>query len=91
MNVFKGAENMLPNNVHQVAFTGLNNSTCASKTIYIRTMSGMRLNDVRENGAPVGIQAILEAGHCRSFSMFGGSLFHGPAERTAKAAFRLAR
>ncbi len=49
-------------------FTGLNNSTCAPKTIYIRTMSGIRSNYVRENGAPVGIQAILEAGHCLSFS-----------------------
>ncbi len=49
-------------------FTGLNNSTCAPKTIYIRTMSGMRSNNVRENGAPVGIQTILEAGHCWSFS-----------------------
>ncbi len=28
----------------------------------------MRSNNIRENGAPVGIQAILEAGHCRSFS-----------------------
>ncbi len=24
-------------------------------------------------------------------AMYGGSLFHGPADRTAKAAFRLAR
>ncbi len=31
-------------------------------------MSGIRSNNVRENGAPVGIQAILEAGRCRSFS-----------------------
>ncbi len=53
-------------------FTGLNNSICAPKTIYIRTMSGIRSNNVRENGAPDGIQAILEAGQCRSFSDVGG-------------------
>ncbi len=39
-----------------------------AKTIYIRTMNGVELNNVREDGAPVGIQAVLEAGHCRSFS-----------------------
>ncbi len=31
-------------------------------------MNGVRLNNVREDGAPVGIQAIRETGFCRSFS-----------------------
>ncbi len=62
-----------PNNValYQIKsdqFTGLNNSICAPKTIYNRKMSGIRSYNVRENGAPVGIQAIFEAGHCRGFS-----------------------
>ncbi len=39
-----------------------------AKTIYIRTMSGVGSSNVRENGAPVGIQAVLETGHCRSFA-----------------------
>ncbi len=30
-------------------------------------MSGIGSNNVGEHGAPVAIQAILEAGHCRSF------------------------
>ncbi len=64
----------LNNNKYKIKsnqFTGLINSTCAPKTIYIRTMSGIRSNTVRENGAPVGIQAILEAGDCRGFSDVG--------------------
>ncbi len=52
-------------------FSGRNNSTCAPKTIYIRKISGIRSNNVRENGAPVGIQAIFEAGHWRGFSGVG--------------------
>ncbi len=56
---------------NQIKFTGLSNIACAPKTIYIRTMSGIGSNNVRENGAPVGIQAILETGHCRSFSCVG--------------------
>ncbi len=39
-----------------------------AKTIYIRTTNGEELNNLREDGAPVSIQAILEDGHCRSFS-----------------------
>ncbi len=53
---------------YQIKFTGLNISTCAPKTIYIRTMSRIGSNNIRENGAPVSIQAILETGHCRSLS-----------------------
>ncbi len=30
-------------------------------------MSGVESSNVRESGAPVGIQAVLETGHCRSF------------------------
>ncbi len=39
-----------------------------AKTIYIKTVCGVGSSNVRENGAPVGIQAVLETGHCRSFS-----------------------
>ncbi len=39
-----------------------------TQTRYIRTMNGVASNDVREDGAPVSIRAILETGHCRSFS-----------------------
>ncbi len=36
-----------------------------AKTIY---MNGIGSNNVREDGATFGIRAILETGHCRSFS-----------------------
>ncbi len=39
-----------------------------AKTIYRRTSNGVEVNHVREDGASVSIQVILEAGHCRSFS-----------------------
>ncbi len=31
-------------------------------------MNGVGSKNVREDGAPVGIQAVLETGHCQSFS-----------------------
>ncbi len=78
------------NQIKSNQFTGLNNSTCAPKTIYIRTMSVLRSSNVRENGAPVGIQAILEAGNCRGLSGVGRESVSRSGRRTEKAAYRLA-
>ncbi len=48
-----------------------------AKTIYKRILNMVGSNNVREDGAPVGIQAILEAEHCQSFSDVWSSLYHG--------------
>ncbi len=39
-----------------------------AETIYLKATNGVGPNDARENGAPVGNQAFLGTGHCRSFS-----------------------
>ncbi len=54
-------------------------------------MNGLVSNNVGENGAPIGIQTILEIEHYLCSSDVWGRLFDGPTERTAYAAFRLER
>ncbi len=49
---------------NQIKFTCQSNSTRSPKTINIRTMSVIGSINIKENRAPVGIQAILETGHC---------------------------
>ncbi len=65
----------------QIKFTGLSNSTCAPTTIYLRTISGIGSSKFRENGASVGIQAILENGHCRRF----GDVWRQSISRSGRA------
>ncbi len=53
--------------LNQIKLTGLKKHLRA-KTIYIRTMNRVWPNNVREDGAPVGIEGIFETGHRLTFS-----------------------